>query len=604
MDVKKRRVNKTPEIGLKKELFILMLIGLLISLFFIIKPTYLGYVIYQPNTYNWTFDNPQDYIFDSSLININNGEVKLTPQINATFWNTTNEIGYIVEQAIYDNKDDTDKIITLNDNKRIKVNKEEIFNVNFSGYLDNGDKINLYLTNDPSTEATNIYLCDINTICNYPGYGSVYFDNTENWYTIAITGLESPKSAFNIDPAKVNFDYINATHIEIIENNSTEINYPQSAVIETNDISISANSILFNNEYINNIIYYYSIDSGSVWLDIPSNKNISLVNATNIRFRANLTSDTLTTPVLYDMSISYLSEICEESWSCTEWSECSQDTKLTTRNCNDINSCGTIANKPLESLGCFPDYYEINNSQLISVEANKITKINNTNIILDILTNENISDANISVLLYENHGSNLPSKSLKFVDINANPNLIQSLNSTSIKIYYTDREISSLNLKEDSLKIYYYNETSLIWEALDSTVNSEENYIEVNLTHFSTYGIFGEETSTNADNAPPISSGGGSSGGSSSRTTQTQLKQDIEKQQEVIAENKNEQTIPIKPEEPKENIIEEKKQENNIITGEVIKEAERNDLRMVITGIILLAIIILFAFMKIKSSQK
>ncbi|MFH1473806.1 MAG: PGF-pre-PGF domain-containing protein [Candidatus Aenigmatarchaeota archaeon] len=41
---------------------------------------------------------------------------------------------------------------------------------------------------------------------------------------------------------------------------------------------------------------------------------------------------------------------CSESWSCTEWSECSNTTQ--TRTCTDSNSCGTTASKPTETQEC------------------------------------------------------------------------------------------------------------------------------------------------------------------------------------------------------------------------------------------------------------
>ncbi|MBI2668028.1 hypothetical protein HYX17_04660 [Candidatus Woesearchaeota archaeon] len=597
--MKKRVKSKHIEIGLKKELFILALVGLFISLFFFIKPSYIGFVIYSPSSYNWTFDNPDDYNYDNSLINISNGEVTLIPTIITEFWTTTNEIGYEIQQAVYNDEDKTDKVSVFNDNKKHKVKEDSVFNIYFNDYLSNGDIINLYLKEGKDSD---IYLCDISIPCNSPGYGLVHYSkNQEGWYNININNLPNNYNSLLIKVQdEVAFDYINATHFETIENNSTNTSYPGSAVIETKDINIISSYLIFNSYYEGNIIYKYSTDSGVNWLDITDN-NISFINKTAVRFNANLTGDTLTTPRLYDISIDYLSEICEESWSCDEWSECSQETKLVTRICNDISSCGTTINKPLESSGCFPDYYEINNSQVISVEANKLTKINTTDIILDILTNDNISDANISVVSYENHESNLPSKSLKFVDINANPNLIQSLSSTSIKIYYTDEEINRLNLKEDSLKIYYYNESSSIWEALDSSINTEDNYIEINLTHFSTYGVFGNEI----ENNPPTSSSGSASSSSSGgrKTTKNEVN-NFESQENLRVEEKKEEITETKPEEPKEEVIDIKEKPNNIVTGEIIREIDNSNIRTVITGIILLAIIAVFAFIKINFSPR
>jgi hypothetical protein len=44
------------------------------------------------------------------------------------------------------------------------------------------------------------------------------------------------------------------------------------------------------------------------------------------------------------------SAACTESWSCTEWSACSNS--LQTRSCTDINACGTSTSKPSTTQAC------------------------------------------------------------------------------------------------------------------------------------------------------------------------------------------------------------------------------------------------------------
>jgi len=43
-------------------------------------------------------------------------------------------------------------------------------------------------------------------------------------------------------------------------------------------------------------------------------------------------------------------EVCEESWSCTDWSQCANEIQV--RTCTDSNNCGTTANKPVVSQAC------------------------------------------------------------------------------------------------------------------------------------------------------------------------------------------------------------------------------------------------------------
>jgi hypothetical protein len=209
--VKKREKKRNKELGIKKELFIILLIFLSISLFFLIEPKYTGLVIFQPAAHNWTFD--------SNLINMTNGKVSLMANTTIDTWNTYNETGFDITGAFYN----------------------------------------------------------------------------------------------------------------------------------------------------------------------PSDK-------TTLRFKANISSESSR---LYDLSVDYQTISCEESWSCEGWSVCSQENKTRARSCSDDNLCGTSQNKPLELENCFPDYYDIENDSLISIEAGKETttkeKIENLEQIKTIEEKEEVS---------------------------------------------------------------------------------------------------------------------------------------------------------------------------------------------------------------------
>lgn len=45
-------------------------------------------------------------------------------------------------------------------------------------------------------------------------------------------------------------------------------------------------------------------------------------------------------------------DVCQESWTCTEWTECADGTS--TRTCTDSNACGTADNMPIETRSCTP----------------------------------------------------------------------------------------------------------------------------------------------------------------------------------------------------------------------------------------------------------
>jgi hypothetical protein len=141
-------------------------------------------------------------------------------------------------------------------------------------------------------------------------------------------------------------------------------------------------------------------------------------------------------------------------------------------------------------------------------------------------------------------------------------------------------------LEEDSLKIYFYNETTSTWEALNSIINKEENYVEVKLTHFSTYGIFGDEPTP-----LPISradSKGSSKSSNNDETTQ---------QESIIVEQPIEEEIDVetKPIEKEIIGITETKPESNIgITGRAVKFEDLKANPLVIT-ILIIAILLIIA---------
>lgn len=78
---------------------------------------------------------------------------------------------------------------------------------------------------------------------------------------------------------------------------------------------------------------------------------------------------------------------------------------------------------------------------------------------------------------------------LKSVSIEMDESIIEYV---IIKMYYTDAEIEGTD--ESDLKLYHYNKISGDWEPIpDQGVNTDDNYVWANVTHLSTYGLFGME---------------------------------------------------------------------------------------------------------------
>lgn len=128
------------------------------------------------------------------------------------------------------------------------------------------------------------------------------------------------------------------------------------AIIDTLDFSpsgLNAWDSLEKNEILNNqnIIYYYSVDSGENWALI-NNFNLSSISSAKIRFRMNLTGNT-STPVVNYITLAYrINTACIENWNCENWPEPCPLNQTQTRACADLNECGSEDNKPETSRSC------------------------------------------------------------------------------------------------------------------------------------------------------------------------------------------------------------------------------------------------------------
>ncbi|MEM4263639.1 MAG: right-handed parallel beta-helix repeat-containing protein, partial [Candidatus Woesearchaeota archaeon] len=108
---------------------------------------------------------------------------------------------------------------------------------------------------------------------------------------------------------------------------------------------------------------------------------------------------------------------------------------------------------------------------------------------------------------------------LKGIDITVDSTTEGALVSALIKIFYSDAELTAANIDENSLKIYYYNETAGAWQLEpDQGVDTVNNYVWARVTHLSSYGAFGKGISGGSSGR---SGGGGGGGGSFYRRNQT-----------------------------------------------------------------------------------
>ena len=491
--------------------------------------------------------------------------------------------------ALFNPNDKIDKVNSVDD-KNFEVNKADIFDIIFAEQLNNGDLISLYLK---SGSASELYLCAYGQSCASPGYGKIDYDGGEGWYNITINGLSSSTDAFNLDPEKVKINFIKGVHLEYEEHSASNVTYAFESAIETSDLypdNLFKWGIfnILDNVGSYNINYSYSLDSGISWIKIPADRNLSAVNIESgkIRINALLSSNQKGTPSLSSIGLSYLTQTCIEEWNCSEWTplEC-PETETQTRTCLDLHECETTENKPVETKSCeyispcqeewstiygdcaisnlqlktyldlsecgtveeLPeddlsylecDYCELNDcsssfTETISSDENNYIEVENenTNLRLEINTTSGIENALISIVEYNwtDVNTSTLNPADKYFQIESDLDYLNTIENVKIIIYYTDEELAAKNFDESKLSIYYHNQTSNEWEKLDTFVNTEENYAYAFVTHFSLYGLFGEEIGIESfsESTSISSSPGGHSGGSSKGAGYTEEQESV-----------------------------------------------------------------------------
>ena len=205
----------------------------------------------------------------------------------------------------------------------------------------------------------------------------------------------------------------------------------------------------------------------------------------------------------------------------------------------------------------------LNNSVQLIKDERLSLNISHARVLLEISSAKDIANASIAVTEFTNNTRNI-SPSLpalgKYLDIIIDNTTKQNISSLSIKIYYTAEEVAAAGLDENTLKIYYFNDTSSAWQELYSIVNTTENSVTVTVKHASTYAVFGQQKSS--PSSPPIPSGGGSSSEEEDKQTDEEIQSSIDNIKEenkpsTIIENK------IHEEEKKTPEIRIQKQECN-----------------------------------------
>jgi len=139
----------------------------------------------------------------------------------------------------------------------------------------------------------------------------------------------------------------------------------------------------------------------------------------------------------------------------------------------------------------------------VNLPANQTTFINasDAGTTLEISSSKNVSGA-INLILTSTP-LDIPTLSVpslnKYLRIEASNSIANNLTYVVIKLYYTDEEVIASGIEEGSLGFYWWNRTSSAWDKLTPAmgwvkgagVDTFENYVWANVTHFSDYSVGG-----------------------------------------------------------------------------------------------------------------
>ncbi|NIO45028.1 MAG: PGF-pre-PGF domain-containing protein [Candidatus Aenigmarchaeota archaeon] len=165
--------------------------------------------------------------------------------------------------------------------------------------------------------------------------------NNVGYIKIMISKLQTLPSTVPFDINGKVYHYINIERINITDSDINTVNI---------EFAVNKTWLTDNNVDATNITLYRWANNR--WNDLSATKIAE--STTEVFYKANSPGLSVfiigTTGGAPPEPEPEPEEGCEESWSCTDWSECTD--KIQTRTCTDSNNCGTTVNKPAESQSC------------------------------------------------------------------------------------------------------------------------------------------------------------------------------------------------------------------------------------------------------------
>ncbi|UCG95691.1 MAG: DUF333 domain-containing protein [archaeon] len=152
-----------------------------------------------------------------------------------------------------------------------------------------------------------------------------------------------------------------------------------------------------------------------------------------------------------------------------------------------------------------------------------LMNMSSLNLLLEIQTLQNLTNTTISAASYTENPVGDPEINHigKYLQVETSSYVTDNLLWVIVKLFYADENVTSSGLEESSLRLFYYNETGGSWSEKPGGVNTSENYVWGNTTHFSFYGIFGVTTTTTTTTLDDGNGGGGRGRPATTTTTVT-----------------------------------------------------------------------------------
>ena len=143
-----------------------------------------------------------------------------------------------------------------------------------------------------------------------------------------------------------------------------------------------------------------------------------------------------------------------------------------------------------------PELFNVTNMLTLDLNTTKLIFSTQT------LTLQALVKADIEVLKAAGNGSLIAAALLDGPEIPKNLKLVGNYLKIEcsmpeglifvLKIYYHKSELKTLEIDENSLKIYYWNEEKHEWLPLESVINKDEGYVKAVVDHLTYFALIGE----------------------------------------------------------------------------------------------------------------